>query len=155
MRLSCVCERKPVQRQAGVFANRQRIVGERERDVFYGRRERRGTDGVEQNELVAQVLDHVRSDRDGELAAPVVGVDGDGPAWLDHINVELRVGPNCDLDDEVYAVRRNLRYGDCCVLAAVVDDVVGAGRGRERPLAGPEMVAMTVAPAHRASWMAA
>ena len=51
-----VCEREPVQRQAGVFTDGQRSVHERERDVFHGRRQGRVADGVEQNELVARFL---------------------------------------------------------------------------------------------------
>ena len=82
------------------------LVYERECDVFYGRRQGRVADGVEQDKLVAKVLDHAWSDGKAELAAPVVGVDGDGPARLDHIDVELRVGRDRDLDNEVDTVRR-------------------------------------------------
>jgi hypothetical protein len=35
VRVCCVCEREPVQRQAGVLADAQDFVRERERDVFH------------------------------------------------------------------------------------------------------------------------
>jgi hypothetical protein len=50
-----------------------------EGDVFYDRRQGGVTDDVEQNELVAHVLDHVLSDGKREFATAVVGVDGHGP----------------------------------------------------------------------------
>ena len=50
-------------------------------------------------------------------------------------------------------VRRADRLGG--VVRSVVDDVVGAGRGRERGLLGELTVVITRAPDHRASWIAA
>ena len=53
VRVSCVCEREPEQRQAGVFADGHCLVYQRECDVFYGRRQGRVADGVEQDKVVA------------------------------------------------------------------------------------------------------
>jgi hypothetical protein len=63
-----------MQRQARVFADRQRSVLWGEGDVFHGRSHGRIADGIEKHELVAQMLDHVLPD-ERELPAAVV-------AWM-------------------------------------------------------------------------
>ena len=59
------------------------------------------------------------------------------------------------LDDEVDAVGGDLADRRGGVVVAVVDDVVGAGGGGQAAFAGPLTVVITVAPAQRASWIAA
>src|SRR5215203_4700695 len=65
--IGCLCQREPVQRQASLFADGQRVVDERKRDVIHGRPQGRVADGIEQNELVTQVLHHVLPDIEREL----------------------------------------------------------------------------------------
>src|ERR1700722_15830804 len=92
-------ERVMVKRKAGLLPGPQRPGGDGRGDVRGRGREVRRVEGVEQEELVAQVQAEGPANLYGERVAAVVGVNRDGRAIPRHRDVELvvdRGGNLCD-----------------------------------------------------------
>ena len=91
-------------------------------------------EGVEDQELEADVLPERRPQRHRQLVAAVVRVDRDQPVHPDDLEVDPDVLRRRDLDRDVHAVRREREDLLRRVGLAVVHDVVGAGGPGQRGL---------------------
>jgi hypothetical protein len=144
-----------VQRKAGLLADTEGAVLNRLVDVPSRGRDPVPADRIEQDELVAGIEAHVPPDIQVERGAAVVGVDRDRPTGTQDGQIKLRIRARGDLDHEIDAVPGNTADRLGRVRLRVRDDVVRAGRRREPGLRLPAAVAITCAPAQRASWTAA
>ncbi len=134
----------------------ERAVGDRRRHVLCGGREGFLADGVEQQALPPDVLGEAGADGGGESVTAVVGVVPDGTVVRDHVDVEVGVLGDGDLDDVVDPLRRERADAVGERIIGILQHVVRTAAARaSASFSSLLTVAMTVAPAHTASWMAA